>query len=93
MLTLPLLYLKNVLWCSLQFFFSVLQCKTPYGILLLKVMASFKPLEPMLTLPLLYLNLETYFGALLDSFFLFCNKKNSLEGLLHLWTDVMMVAE
>ena len=56
-------------------------------------MGSLKPLVPILTVPLLYLNLETYFGALLDSFFLFCNKKNSLEGLLHLWTDVMMVAE
>ena len=56
-------------------------------------MGSLKPLVPILTVPLLYSNLETYFGALLDSFFLFCNKKNSLEGLLHLWTDVMMVAE
>ena len=36
---------------------------------------------------------KTDFGALLDPLFLFCNEKHSLEGLLHLWTDVVMVAK
>lgn len=37
--------------------------------------------------------LQTYFGALLNPLFLFGNEEHSLEGLLHFWTDVMMVTE
>lgn len=35
----------------------------------------------------------TDFGALLDPLFLFGNEEHSLEGLLHLWTDVVVVTE